>query len=136
MDAKDFSGFVLFVFENGKAAKVELSAYQTKTNRKKLLNAYSDKSPLAAVLYLPEDREVMLTASSGRMLLFHTGVIAPKATKNTQGVQAMNLKKGQRVIGAKFFQEGMVQNPNRYKKNLPALGALPEAGDAGEQLKL
>ena len=136
VDAKDFSGFVLFVFENGKAAKVELSAYQTKTNRKKLLNAYSDKSPLAAVLYLPEDREVMLTASSGRMLLFHTGVIAPKATKNTQGVQAMNLKKGQRVIGAKFFQEGMVQNPNRYKKNLPALGALPEAGDAGEQLKL
>ena len=136
VDAKDFSGFVLFVFENGKAAKVELSAYQTKTNRKKLLNAYSDKSPLAAVLYLPEDREVMLTASSGRMLLFHTGVIAPKATKNTQGVQAMNLKKGQRVIGAKFFQEGMVQNPNRYKKNLPALGALPEAGDAGEQLQL
>ena len=136
VDAKDFSGFVLFVFENGKAAKVELSAYQTKTNRKKLLNAYSDKSPLAAVLYLPEDREVMLTASSGRMLLFHTGLIAPKATKNTQGVQAMNLKKGQRVIGAKFFQEGMVQNPNRYKKNLPALGALPEAGDAGEQLKL
>ena len=136
VDAKDFSGFVLFVFENGKAAKVELSAYQTKTNRKKLLNAYSDKSPLAAVLYLPEDREVMLTASSGRMLLFHTGVIAPKATKNTQGVQAMNLKKGQRVIGAKFFEEGMVQNPNRYKKNLPALGALPEAGDAGEQLKL
>ena len=136
VDAKDFSGFVLFVFENGKAAKVELSAYQTKTNRKKLLNAYSDKSPLAAVLYLPEDREVMLTASSGRMLLFHTGVIAPKATKNTQGVQAMNLKKGQRVIGTKFFQEGMVQNPNRYKKNLPALGALPEAGDAGEQLKL
>ena len=136
VDAKDFSGFVLFVFENGKAAKVELSAYQTKTNRKKLLNAYSDKSPLAAVLYLPEDREVMLTASSGRMLLFHTGVIAPKATKNTQGVQAMNLKKGQRVMGARFFQEGMVQNPNRYKKNLPALGALPEAGDAGEQLKL
>ena len=136
VDAKDFSGFVLFVFENGKAAKVELSAYQTKTNRKKLLNAYSDKSPLAAVLYLPEDREVMLTASSGRMLLFHTGVIAPKATKNTQGVQAMNLKKGQRVMGARFFEEGMVQHPNRYKKNLPALGALPEAGDAGEQLKL
>ena len=136
VDAKDFSGFLLFVFENGKAAKVELSAYQTKTNRKKLLNAYSDKSPLAAVLYLPEDREVMLTASSGRMLLFHTGVIAPKATKNTQGVQAMNLKKGQRVMGARFFEEGMVQHPNRYKKNLPALGALPEAGDAGEQLQL
>ena len=132
-----YEGFMLFFFENGKVAKVEMSAYQTKQNRKKLLNAYSDKSPLAAVLHVKEDREVLLTASSGRMLLFHTGLIAPKATKNTQGVQAMNLKKGQRLVDARPFEEGMLQNPNRYKKNLPALGALPEAGDtAGEQLKL
>ena len=91
-ETRDFSGYMLFVFENGKAAKVDMSAYQTKTNRKKLLSAYSDKSPLAAVLQLREDCEVLLTASSGRMLLFHTGLIASKATKNTQGVQAMNLK--------------------------------------------
>ena len=132
-----YDGFMLFFFENGKVAKVEMSAYQTKQNRKKLLNAYSDKSPLAAALYVKEDREVLLTASSGRMLLFHTGLIAPKTTKNTQGVQAMNLKKGQRLMSARLYEEGMLQNPNRYKKSLPALGALPEAGEnAGEQLKL
>ena len=80
---------------------------------------------------------MLLTASSGRMLLFHTGLIQPKTTKNTQGVQVMNLKKGQRLLRAQVYQEGMLQNPNRYKKNLPALGALPEAGDtAGEQLEL
>ena len=132
-----YEGFMLFFFENGKVAKVEMSAYQTKQNRKKLLNAYSDKSPLTAALYVREDCEVLLTASSGRMLLFHTGLIAPKATKNTQGVQAMNLKKGQRLLRVQLYEEGMLQNPNRYKKNLPALGALPEAGEnAGEQLKL
>ena len=134
---RDYQGYMLFFFENGKVAKVEMSAYQTKQNRKKLLNAYSDKSPLAAALYLPEDREVLLTASSGRMLLFHTGLVAPKTTRNTQGVQAMNLKKGQRLLSAVPYEEGMLKNPARYKKNLPALGALPEAGDtAGEQLKL
>ena len=132
-----YDGFMLFFFENGKVAKVEMSAYQTKQNRKKLLNAYSDKSPLTAALYVREDCEVLLTASSGRMLLFHTGLIAPKATKNTQGVQAMNLKKGQRLLRVQLYEEGMLQNPNRYKKNLPALGALPEAGEnAGAQLKL
>ncbi len=132
-----YDGFMLFFFENGKVAKVEMSAYQTKQNRKKLLNAYSDKSPLTAALYVREDCDVLLTASSGRMLLFHTGLIAPKATKNTQGVQAMNLKKGQRLLRVQLYEEGMLQNPNRYKKNLPALGALPEAGEsAGEQLKL
>ena len=132
-----YDGFMLFFFENGKVAKVEMSAYQTKQNRKKLLNAYSDKSLLTAALYVREDCEVLLTASSGRMLLFHTGLIAPKATKNTQGVQAMNLKKGQRLLRVQLYEEGMLQNPNRYKKNLPALGALPEAGEnAGEQLKL
>ena len=134
---KDYSGFVLFVFENGKAAKVELSAYQTKTNRRKLLNAYSDKSPLVCALYLPEDREVLMTASSGRMILFHTGLIASKTTKNTQGVQAMNLKKGQRVLSCAPFAEGDLQNPGRYRKKLPALGALPDGEETGgEQLSM
>ena len=121
----DYSGFMLFVFENGKVAKVELSAYSTKTNRRKLLNAYSDKSPLVAALQLPEDCDVLLTASSGRMLLFNTGLIAPKTTKNTQGVAAMTLKKGQRVLSAVLYREGDLQNPARYKKKIPALGALP-----------
>ena len=132
-----YDGYMLFFFENGKVAKVDMSAYQTKQNRKKLLNAYSDKSPLAAALYIKEDREVLLTASSGRMLLFHTGLIQPKTTKNTQGVQAMNLKKGQRLMTVRLYEEGMLKNPNRYKKNLPALGAMPDGEEnIGEQLKL
>ena len=121
----DYSGFMLFVFENGKAAKVELAAYSTKTNRRKLLNAYSDKSPLVTAMQLPEDCDVLLTASSGRMLLFNTGLIAPKTTKNTQGVAVMNLKKGQRVLSARVYREGDLQNPARFKKKIPALGALP-----------
>ncbi len=133
---QDFSGYLLFVFENGKAAKVDLSAYQTKTNRKKLLSAYSGKSPIVAVIQLFEDAEVLLTASSGRMLLFHTGLIASKSTKNTQGVQAMSLKKGQRVMSAVLYQEGQLQNPNRYKKKLPALGSLPDGSEAGQQLEI
>lgn len=132
----DYSGFMLFFFENGKAAKVDMSAYQTKTNRKKLLNAYSDKSPLVAALHIKEDCEILLTSSSGRMLLFHTGLIAPKTTKNTQGVQAMNVKKGQRVIAASVYEEGTLKNPARYKKKLPALGALPDGEEVGEQMSL
>ena len=133
----EYDGYMLFFFENGKVAKVEMSAYQTKQNRKKLVSAYSDKSPLAAALYVKEDQEVLLTASSGRMLLFHTGLIQPKTTKNTQGVQAMNLKKGQRLMSARLYEDGMLKNPNRYKKNLPALGALPDGEEnGGEQLKL
>ncbi len=133
---QDFSGYLLFVFENGKAAKVDMSAYQTKTNRKKLISAYSDKSPIVAVIQLFEDAEVLLTASSGRMLLFHTGLIASKSTKNTQGVQAMSLKKGQRVLSAALYQEGQLQNPARYKKKLPALGSLPDDSEAGQQLEI
>ena len=132
----DYAGFMLFFFENGKVAKVEMSAYQTKTNRKKLISAYSDKSPLTAALYVREDCEVLLTASSGRMLLFHTGLILPKTTKNTQGVQAMNVKKGQRLLSAVLYEEGMLKNPARYQKKLPAAGAMPDEAEAGEQMKL
>ncbi len=133
----EYEGYMLFFFENGKVAKVEMSAYQTKQNRKKLVNAYSDKSPLAGALYVKEDCQVLMTASSGRMLLFHTGVIQPKTTKNTQGVQAMNLKKGQRVIRAQVYQEGMLEIPARYTKSLPALGAMPDAAEtAGEQMHM
>ena len=133
----EYEGYMLFFFENGKVAKVEMSAYQTKQNRKKLVNAYSDKSPLAGALYVKEDCQVLMTASSGRMFLFHTGVIQPKTTKNTQGVQAMNLKKGQRVIRVQVYQEGMLKNPARYTKSLPALGAMPDAAEtAGEQMHM
>ena len=134
---RDYSGYMLFFFENGKAAKVELSAYATKTNRKKLLNAYYAGSPLAAALYIPEDCDVLLSASTGRMLLFNTALIQPKTTKNTQGVAALTLKKGQRLMKAEIYVEGRLKNPTRYRKKLPALGALPDASEtAGEQLSL
>lgn len=125
----DYGGYMLFFFENGKAAKVELSAYSTKTNRRKLINAYADKSPLVAAIPVREDADVLLTASSGRMLLFNTGLIAPKTTKNTQGVAAMTLKKGQRLLSARIYQEGELLNPSRFKKKIPALGALPNGGE-------
>ncbi len=134
---KDYSGFLLFCFENGKIAKVELSSYQTKTNRKKLMNAYSDKSKVVSILHFTEDQEILLTASSGRMLLIHTAVILSKTTKNTQGVATMTMKKGQSLIKVIPYEEGMLQNPNRYKKKIPALGALPAADEElGEQLSL
>ena len=82
----DYSGHMLFFFENGKAAKVELSAYQTKTNRKKLIKAYSDKSPAAAMLHIESDVELVIISSAGRHLLINTGAISPKTTKDTQGV--------------------------------------------------
>ena len=133
----DYSGYMLFFFENGKVAKVELSSYATKTNRRKLVGAYSDKSPVVAIVQAPEDGEFMLTATSGRMLLVHTGAIAAKATRNTIGVQVMTLKGRHLLQKVEPFTEGMVTKSNRYRtKTIPAAGALPLAEDIGEQLTL
>ncbi|MBR1704461.1 MAG: topoisomerase IV [Clostridia bacterium] len=135
---KKYKGYMIFVYENGKVAKVEMSQYDTKTRRKKLLKAYSDKAPLAGAIYVEEDKDLVLTASSGRMLLLNTGVLAAKTTKNTQGVSVMRLKKGQRVLGVRPYVEGEFNKPSRYRtKSLPALGALPSAEDTeGDQLML
>ena len=134
---KDYSGFMLFFFENGKVAKVELSAYETKTNRKKLVKAYSDKSPLAAARFIAEDCELVLQSSAGRMLLRHTGAITPKTTKDTIGVAVMTLKRGQKLMRVRDYREGEFAKPHRYRtKNLPAAGALLSAEDEGEQLAL
>ncbi|MBQ3953182.1 MAG: topoisomerase IV [Ruminococcus sp.] len=131
---KDYKGLLLFAFENGKAAKVQLEAYATKTNRKKLTGAYSDKAPMTAMLWLDEDREVLFSASSGRMLLIHTGVLTLKATRTTQGVAVMKLKKGQQLIGVKAYAEGTFVKPQRYRtRSLPGLGALPTGEDKGEE---
>lgn len=132
----EYKGYMIFVFENGKIAKVDMSAYETKTNRKKLINAYSDKSPLAAALYLPEDTDIVICASNGRKLLVNTASILPKTTKNTQGVQAMTLKKkADKVESVHLYTEGEFEKAYRYRpKNLPAVGALPSAADIGEQL--
>ncbi|MDO4833093.1 MAG: DNA topoisomerase (ATP-hydrolyzing) subunit A [Clostridia bacterium] len=134
----DFKGYMLFFFENGKVAKVDMNAYETKTNRKKLIKAYGSKSPIVAAMYISEDLELVLTSSSGRMLLFNTAVISPKTTKDTQGVGVMTMKKGQRLMGVRPYVEGEFSKPHRYRtKNLPALGSMPLPEDtAGEQLTL
>lgn len=135
---KDYKGILLFAFENGKAAKVHLEAYATKTNRKKLTGAYSDKSPLSGMLYLEDDREVLFKASSGRMLLVHTGALSLKTTRSTQGVAVMKLKKGHRLFEISEYKEGSFAKPQRYRtRSLPALGALPSNEDTtDEQLSL
>ncbi len=131
----DYAGYLLFFFENGKVAKVPLSAYDTKSNRKKLVGAYSDKSPLVAIYHIKEDGEFMLSSTSGRRLLLHSGALSPKTTRNTQGVQAMTLKGAHRVDNVIPFEEGMVAKPARYRtKNIPAAGATLATEDVGEQL--
>lgn len=135
---KDYKGMLLFAFENGKAAKVPLESYATKTNRKKLTGAYSDKSPLVGLLYIPEDEEVLFKASSGNMLLVHTGALALKTTRSTQGVAVLKPKKGHRLFSVERYKEGTFTNPKRYRTaSLPARGALPVSDDSkNEQLSL
>lgn len=127
----DYQGYMLFLFENGKAAKVELSAYATKTNRRKLVGAYSDKSPLVAVMYLKEDRDLLLTGTNGRLLLLGTGAIPDKATRTTQGVFVMTFTAAKHHLqSAEPYEEGMLETPDRYRKNVPSPGAVPSQADA------
>lgn len=133
----DYSGFVMFFFQNGRVAKVTLSAYATKTNRKKLISAYSDKFELCKIIHIKEDCELLMKSSGGRMLLLHTGALQPKATKDNGGVAVMTQKKGQRLYEVVPFTEGMLAKPHRYRtRTLPAAGSLPSAEEQGEQLKL
>ena len=89
----DYSGYIIFFFENGKAAKVPMKSYETKTNRKKLAKAYSDKSPLVAAIFVSEDCDILLRTSTGHALVFNTGMILPKTTRDSQGVQVITLRK-------------------------------------------
>ncbi len=133
----EYVGYMLFFFENGKVAKVDISAYATKTNRRKLINAYSDKSPLVAAFYVPQDTEFVLTATSGRRLLVHTGAIASKTTRNTIGVQVLAVKGKHHLQTVQPYVPGSLTKENRYRtKTLPAAGAMPQAEDFGEQLTL
>jgi DNA gyrase subunit A len=126
---------MLFFFENGKVAKVDMKAYETVTKRKKLIKAYSDKSPLCAIMHITEDKELVVVSSSGRHLLFNTAVILPKTTKDTIGVGVMTLKKGHRVMTAREYTDGEFAKPHRYRaKNLPAAGALLSNDDEPEQI--
>lgn len=131
----EYMGYMLFVFENGKVAKVDISAYQTKTNRKKLLKAYSLKSPLACCEYITEDKEFVLCATNGRMLILNTGALTPKTSKDTIGVSVMTLKKNSKLESMHAYQEGEFEKAWRYRtKNLPAAGALPSPADNNQQI--
>ena len=133
----DYKGYMLFVFENGKVAKVTMSGYATKTNRKKLIKAYSDKSPIVSAMYIEEDTEVVLSSTAGRHLLVNTGAISPKAAKDTAGVNVMTLKKYHKVQEVRLYKEGEFTKPHRYRtKTLPAAGATLSAEDTAEQLSL
>lgn len=131
----EYTGYMIFVFENGKLAKVDMASYATKTNRKKLINAYSNKSPLAQAIYIKEDTELVICSSSGRMLLVNTGAILPKTTKDTQGVSVMKLKKTHKITSLHIYHEGEFEKAWRFRaKNLPASGSLPSENDVAEQI--
>lgn len=133
----DYKGFMLFFFENGKLAKIDLSAYETKTNRKKLIKAYCEKFPVVNMFCVTEDKEYVMKSTSGRILLLNTGAIAVKTTKDSMGVSVMTLKKGHRVSSVKEYTEGEFVKPARYRtRTLPAAGATLSADDVGEQLTL
>ena len=130
----DYSGQLLFFFENGKAARVELSAYQTQTRRKKLTGAYSDKSPLAAAFLLGEDFEAAVISTEGRCMIFHTAALNPKTTRSTQGVNVMTLKPKYHVEKVLPLERTSIVNPARYRaRSLPVAGALLKEEDRGEE---
>ena len=129
----DYSGALLFFFENGKAARVEISAYKTTSNRRKLTGAYSDKSPLCCIRRLDGDCELAVYSTEPRCLIFHTALLSPKTTRTTQGVAVMTLKPKYRLERAEAVEESAVVNRSRYRvRAVPAAGALLRAEDTGE----
>ena len=130
----DYKGFVLFFFENGKAAKVPMSAYETKTNRRKLTGAYSDKSPLVKAMALDADEQMVVYSTDGRAAIFSTAQLLPKTTRNTQGVAVMTLKKKAVLKDAQLLTESGIVNESRYRtKTVPSAGALLKEEDSPEK---
>ncbi len=130
----DYKGFILFFFENGKAAKVPLSAYETKTNRKKLTGAYSDKSPLIKAVALDADEQMVVYSTDGRAAIFSTAQLLPKTTRNTQGVAVMTLKKKATLRDAVPLTQSGIVNESRYRtKTIPSAGAVLKEEDSAEK---
>ena len=130
----DYSGFVLFFYENGKVAKVPLSAYETKTNRRKLTGAYCDKSPLRTVLSMQEDTQAVIYSTDNRALIFSTAALLPKTTRSTQGVSVLTPKKKAALDYAVALSESTIKNESRYRaKALPGAGAILKDEDSPEQ---
>ena len=132
----DYAGALLFFFENGKAARVDLTAYKTTSNRRKLTGAYSDKAPLCCICRIDEDRELAVYSTEPRCLIFHTALLAPKTTRSTQGVGVMTIKKPDkfRLESVRPLAETAIQDPARYRaRSLPVAGALLKPEDRGEE---
>lgn len=136
VQTRDYGGYMIFVFDNGRISKVPLSSYQTKTNRKKLIKAYCEKYTLHTVFFVKQDIELLLKSTNGRMLIVNTASIPSKATKDNGGIGVMTQKKGQRILSAEIYTSGTLENEHRYRtRNLPAAGSKALAGTA-EQAKL
>ena len=132
--AGSYQGFVLFCFENGKLAKVPLSAYETKTNRRKLTGAYSDKSPVKSVLSFEEDTQIALYSSDGRALVVSTALMSPKTTRNTIGVSVLTLRKKAVLDRVMALDDSGIVNAARYRsKNIPAAGAVLKDEDVSQK---
>ena len=133
----DFKGYMIFVFENGNVAKVEMNTYETKTRRKKLVSAYSDRYNLVEMFQIEEDCEILLRANNNRTLIFNTSELSPIATRSALGVRVMKQRKNTFVENAVLFTEGLIENAERFRsKNIPAPGSYPRPEDEGEQLTL
>ena len=134
IDPGDYSRNLLLIFENGKAARIDMAAYETKTNRRKLVNAYSDKSPVKAVMVIGEEMDVACYSSDDRVLVFNTAQLQVKTSRSTQGVAVMTLKAKRTLVKAVPVKDSAITNLARYRvKNLPGAGALLKSEDRVEQ---
>ena len=134
IDPGDYRSNLLFVFENGKAARIEMSAYETKTNRRKLVNAYSDKSPLVSVIVLDAETDIACYSSDDRVIVFNTLLLQPKSSRSTQGVGVMTLKARRTLVRAEKLEGTGIKNTARYRvRSLPAAGAVLKTDDREEQ---
>ena len=134
IDPGDYRSNLLLVFENGKAARIEMSAYETKTNRRKLVNAYSDKSPLVSVIVLDAETDIVCYSSDDRVIVFNTSLLQPKSSRSTQGVGVMTLKARRTLVRAEKLEGTGIKNTARYRvRSLPAAGAVLKMDDREEQ---
>ena len=122
---KEYSGYMIFVFENGKVAKIPLKSYETKTNRKKLLNAYSDIEKVSKILYIKENTEIFLQSTDKRGIIFNTADILEKTTKNTIGVTVLKLKEGQKINKVLVGEDINIKNKEYYYVNIASVGYNP-----------
>ena len=130
----DYAGALLFFFANGKAARVDMKAYQTTSNRRKLTGAYSDKSPLCCICRLDADCEMVVYSTEPRALIFHTALLVPKTTRTTQGVAVMTMKPKYQLESVKTLEESGIVRLSRYRvRALPATGALLKQEDSEEK---